>query len=93
MEKNKPIGAICHGPQVLAHTDAAYKKIDFLKNKKIYPYPSIALECTLQGAIVEDEYPGNIAYTQDKLVTAPSWDALPDFMNQYLKLLNLTTLP
>ena len=93
MEKNKPIGAICHGAQVLAYADAALKEIEFLKDKKIYPYPSVALECTLQGAIIEDEYPANIAYTQDKLVTAPSWDALPDFMKQFLKLLNLTTLP
>lgn len=93
MENKKPIGAICHGPQVLAYTDAAFKEIDFLKDKKIYPYPSIALECTLQGAIIEDEYPGNIAFTQDNLVTAPSWDGLPDFMAQFLKLLNLTTIP
>ncbi|MFX1378650.1 MAG: DJ-1/PfpI family protein [Promethearchaeota archaeon] len=93
MENKKPIGAICHGPQILAYTDAVFKEIEFLKNKKIYPYPSIALECTLQGAIVEDEYPGNIAFTQDNLVTAPSWDGLPDFMAQFLKLLNLTTIP
>ena len=93
MEKKKPIGAICHGPQILAYTDAAFKEIDFLKDKKIYPYPSIALECTLLGAIIEDEYPGNIAFTQDNLVTAPSWEGLPDFMKQFLKLLNLTTIP
>jgi len=93
METNKPIGAICHGAQILAHTDASFKKINYLKNKKIYPYPSIALECTLQGAIIEDEYPGNIAYTQDNLVTAPSWDGLPDFMKQFLNLLKLNKLP
>ena len=93
METNKPIGAICHGPQVLAHSDAAFKKVNYLSGKKIYPYPSVALACSLQGAIIEEEYPGDIAYTQDKLVTAPSWDALPEFMKQFLKLLNLNTLP
>ena len=92
MDNNKPIGAICHGPQVLAYSDAANKKIDYLKGKKIYPYPSVALECSLQGAIIEDEYAANVAYTQDNLVTAPSWDGLPEFMKQFLKLLNLTTL-
>jgi protease I len=93
MEKNKPIGAICHGPQILAHANKTSKNGDFLKGKKMYPYPSIALECTLQGAVIEDDYPPNIAYTQDNLVTAPSWDALPNFMIQFLKLLNLNTLP
>ncbi len=80
MENNKPIGAICHGPQILAHANTTFKKGDFLRVKKIYPYPSISLECTLQGAIIEDEYPPNIAYTLENLVTAPSWDMLPAFM-------------
>jgi protease I len=93
MENNKPIGAICHGAQILAYANTVLKKGDFLRGKKVYPYPSIALECTLQGAIIEDEYPPNIAYTQDNLVSAPSWDALPAFMKQFLTLLNLTRLP
>ncbi|MFX0138238.1 MAG: DJ-1/PfpI family protein [Candidatus Hodarchaeota archaeon] len=93
MESNKPIGAICHGPQILAHTDASLKKISYLKDKKMYPFPSVALSCSLQGAIIEDEYPPTIAHTQDNLVTAPSWDALPNFMTQFLKLLNITSIP
>jgi protease I len=93
MDKDKPIGAICHGAQVLAHSDATFKKVNYLNGKKIYPYPSVSLACSLQGAIIEDIYPSNIAYTQDNLVTAPSWDALPEFMKQFLNLLNLTKLP
>jgi putative intracellular protease/amidase len=89
---NKPIGAICHGPQILAHTDASLKNISYLQGKKMYPFPSVALSCSLQGAIIEDEYPPTIAYTQDNLVTAPSWDALPNFMSQFLKLLNITSI-
>jgi len=93
IETNKPIGAICHGPFVLTHADAAFKHIEYLKGKKVYPFPSINLECKLLGAIVEEEYPADIAYTDGSLVTAPSWQALPEFMKQFLKLLNLTNLP
>ncbi|MFX1327708.1 MAG: DJ-1/PfpI family protein [Promethearchaeota archaeon] len=92
MEKNKPIGAICHGPQILAYSNAVNKKIDYLHGKKMYPYPSVALACSLQGAIIEDDYPPNMTFTDGNLVTAPSWLALPEFMKQFLKLLNLTTL-
>ncbi len=92
MEKNKPIGAICHGPQVLAYSNAANKNMDYLRGKKMYPYPSVALMCSLQGAIIEDDYPPNMTFTDGNLVTAPSWLALPEFMKQFLKLLNLTTL-
>jgi len=93
MEKNKPIGAICHGPQILAHTDAAFKDFNYLKGKKMYPYPSIALACSLQGALIEGQYPANKTFTDGVLVTAPSWLGLPEFMTQFLKLLNLTNLP
>ena len=93
MESNKPIGAICHGPQILAHTDAATKSIEYLKGKKIFPYPSVALACSLQGALIEDQYPPNMTFTDGNLVTAPSWLALPEFMKQFLNLLNLTKLP
>jgi len=90
---NKPIGAICHGPQILAHTDNVLKNTKYLKGKKMYPYPSVALSCSLQGAIIEDQYPPNMTYTDGNLVTAPSWLALPEFMKQFLKLLNLIAIP
>ncbi len=93
MENDKPIGAICHGPQILAHTDATFTELDYLKGKKMYPYPSVALACSLQGAIIEEQYPANKTFTDGNLVTAPSWLALPEFMTQFLKLLNLTNLP
>ncbi|MFX0178311.1 MAG: DJ-1/PfpI family protein [Candidatus Hodarchaeota archaeon] len=93
IEKNKPIGAICHGLQVLAHTDNALKNFEYLNGKKMYPYPSVALSCSLQGAIIEDQYPPNMTYTDGNLVSAPSWLALPEFMKQFLKLLDLIALP
>jgi len=93
IENDKPIGAICHGPQILAHTNAANKSIEYLKGKKMFPYPSVALACSLQGAIIDDQYPPNMTFTDGNLVTAPSWLALPEFMKQFLSLLNLNALP
>jgi protease I len=93
MKSDKPIGAICHGPQILAHSDVSSTDIEYLKGKKMYPYPSVALGCSLQGAIIEDQYPPDKSYTDGKLVTAPSWLGLPQFMSQFLKLLNLMTIP
>ncbi len=93
IEKNKPIGAICHGPFILTHADVSLKQVDYLKGKRVYLFPSINLECKLLGAIVEEQYPPDIAYTDGNLVTAPSWQALPEFMKQFLKLLKISTLP
>jgi protease I len=93
MKNNKPIGAICHGIQVITHADAALKELKFLEGKEIYPYPSLALECKLLGAIVRDEYPPDGAITQDTLVTGPSWLALSQFMRAFLGLLQIDSIP
>jgi protease I len=93
MMTNKPIGAICHGAQILAYSNKTLENSNYLEGKKMCPYPSVGLACSLQGAIIEDEYPPNMIITDGNLVTSPSWLALPDFMHDFLKLLNLTTLP
>jgi protease I len=87
MKHDKPIGAICHGPQILASADALSQDMDYLMNKKMCPYPSVALECSLLGAKIDDDYPPNIAMTDGNLVTAPSWLALPEFMKQFIQIL------
>jgi PfpI family intracellular protease len=88
MKDDKPIGAICHGPQILANADAFSDDIEYFKGKKMCPYPSIALECSLLGAKIDNDYPPNIAITDGNLVTSPSWLGLPEFMKQYVRLLN-----
>ncbi|MFX0010679.1 MAG: DJ-1/PfpI family protein, partial [Candidatus Hermodarchaeota archaeon] len=88
MKHDKPIGAICHGPQILASTDALNSEIDYLQNKKMCPYPSVVLECSLLGAKITNDYAPNIAITDGNLVTAPSWLALPEFMKQFIQLIN-----
>ncbi len=93
IKTNKPIGAICHGPHILTHTDANLSDVHYLKGKKMVAYPSAILEAKLLGAIIEDEFPPDVAITDGNLVTAPSWLGLPEFMKHFLKLLKLTSLP
>lgn len=80
-EKGKPIGAICHGPQVLAAAGV-------LKGKKITCYPAVAPDCINAGA----EYVGvNETYSNAEvdgnLVTAPAWPAHPEWIRKFLELL------
>lgn len=76
---NKPIAAICHGPQLLAAANV-------LSGRKVSAYPACRAEMTLAGA----EYQAisiDGAVTDGKLVTAPAWPAHPAWMSQFLTVL------
>lgn len=80
-EKGKPIGAICHGPQVLTAAGV-------LKGKKITCYPAVYPDCVNAGA----EYMGvnetySNAVVDGNLVTAPAWPAHPEWIRKFLELL------
>jgi len=80
-DKNKPIAAICHGPQILAAANV-------LKNKSCISYPAVGPECVDAGANYGTVSPGaDNAVTDGNLVTAPAWPAHPEWMKQFLKLL------
>jgi len=80
-DKNKPIAAICHGPQILAAANV-------LKNKNCISYPAVGPECVAAGANYGTVSPGaDNAVTDGNLVTAPAWPAHPEWMKQFLKLL------
>ncbi|HEY0288118.1 MAG TPA: DJ-1/PfpI family protein [Pseudomonas sp.] len=76
---NKPIAAVCHGPQLLAATDV-------LKGKSCSAYPACAPEVRLAGGeyveIGMDE-----AHTDGNLVTGPAWPAHPAWLAAFLKVL------
>jgi deglycase len=78
-QAQKPIAAICHGPQLLA----AAKVID---GKRVSAYPACSPEVELAGAtfasIKIDE-----AVTDGNLVTAPAWPAHPAWIAQFLAVL------
>ena len=62
---NKPVAAICHGPQILTAANV-------LKGKKATAYPAVGPDITLAGG----EYvavDASEAVVDGNLVTAPAW--------------------
>ena len=78
---NKPIAAICHGPQLLAAAGV-------LKGKACSAYPAVRPEVELCGGefIAASETFDN-AHVDGNLVTAPAWPAHPAWMREFLKVL------
>ena len=76
---NKPIAAVCHGPQLLAAAGV-------LKGRTCSAYPACAPEVRLSGGefaqIGIDE-----AYVDGNLVTAPAWPAHPQWLAKFAELL------
>ena len=81
MDTNKPIAAICHGPQILAAAN-------LLTGKNMISYPAVGPECKIAGANFGEVSPAaDNAITDGNLVTAPAWPAHPAWMRQFLKVL------
>ncbi len=78
-EANKPIAAICHGPQVLTAAGV-------LEGKKCTGHPAIWPEIKSVGAqcieVAADE-----AVVDGNIVTSPAWPALPATLAEFLTLL------
>jgi protease I len=78
-EADKPIAAICHGPQLLAAARV-------ITGKRVNAYPACAPEVELAGAIfVSLEVTDAIA--DGNLVTAPAWLAHPAWLAKFLEVL------
>jgi protease I len=75
----KPIGAICHGTQVLSAAG-------ILRGKKASCYPALSPDLALAGATFAD-IPIEAAYTDGLLVTAPAWPAQSAWLAQLLTVL------
>jgi protease I len=78
-EKNKPVAAICHGPQILSAAGV-------LKGRKVSAYPAVAPEVRLAGGQFA-EIGIDKAVTDGNLVTAPAWPAHPAWISQFLNVL------
>lgn len=76
---NKPIAAVCHGPQLLAAAGV-------LKGKTCSAYPACAPEVELAGGTYA-EIDITAAHTDGNLVTAPAWPAHPAWLAQFLAVL------
>jgi protease I len=78
---NKPIAAICHGPQILAAAGV-------LSGKYCSAYPACRFEVSGSGGnYVEPSAGYDSAHTDGNLVTAPAWPAHPQWIAQFAKLL------
>ena len=76
--RNKPVAAICHGPQILISAD-------LLKGRRATCYQSVADELKEAGALYEDRE----VVIDDNLVTSRQPPDLPAFMREIIKLLGL----
>jgi protease I len=74
--QNKPVSAICHGPQILISAG-------LLKARKATCYKSVAKEMKEAGAIYEDKE----VIVDRNLVTSRQPSDLPAFMRETMKLL------
>jgi protease I len=78
-QANKPIAALCHGPQLLASAGV-------LQGRKCAAYPAVGPEVQAAGG----EYvhlPDDQAITEGNLVSGPAWPAHPQWLRQFLALL------
>jgi protease I len=75
-ERNKPVAAICHGPQTLITAG-------LLKGRRATGYRTIAGEMKAAGAVYED----NEVVVDGNLVTSRQPSDLPAFMRETVKLI------
>ena len=76
---NKPVGAICHGIQILTAAGV-------VKGRKLTAYPAVGPEVTLAGGEFQS-IPVDGAYVDGNLVTFPAWPAHPSFIREFLKVM------
>lgn len=81
LKENKPLGAVCHAPQILVATG-------MLKGRKLTAYPSVKPEIIAAGGEFVD-VEGDVAITDKNLVTSQSWAAHVSIMKGFLKVLGV----
>lgn len=77
--EDKPVAAICHGPQILTAAGV-------VKGRKVSAYPAVGPEVKLAGGRFA-EIGIDQAVTDGNLVTAPAWPAHPQWIAQFLQVL------
>ena len=76
---NKPIAALCHGPQILAAAGV-------LRGRRVTAYPACAPDVEIAGATFA-AIPIDGAVTDGNLVTGPAWPAHQQWLGQFLAVL------
>jgi len=84
---DKPIAAICHGPQLLAAAGV-------LQDRACCAYPAVGPEVSgAGGSFVPANESFDNAHVDGNLVTAPAWPAHPAWMRAFLKVLGTQIVP
>ena len=84
-DADKPIAAVCHGPQVLAAAGV-------LNGKAATCYPAVGPDVTNGGGRLVN-VPVDKAVVDGNLVTAPAWPAHPEWLAEFLKVLGTKIEP
>lgn len=80
-QQQKPIAAICHGPQILSAAGV-------LQGKQCSAYPAVAYDVTSAGGEFVPAAEGfDNAKIDGHLVTAPAWPAHPAWIRSFLEVL------
>jgi protease I len=82
---DKPIAAICHGPQILAAAGV-------LEGKACTAYPAVGPDVSNAGGKMMD-LDVDRAFVDGKLVTAPAWPAHPEWLAKFLQVLGTKIQP
>ncbi|MGD8966630.1 MAG: DJ-1/PfpI family protein [Anaerolineae bacterium] len=82
---DKPIAAICHGPQVLAAAGV-------LEGRGCSAYPAVGPDVNRAGGEYAD-IAVDKAHVDGNLVTAPAWPAHPDWLAKFLQVLGTRVEP
>ncbi len=84
-DEDKPVAALCHGPQILTAAGV-------VKGRSLSAYPAVGPEVELAGGTyVEVEM--TEAHVDGKLVSAPAWPAHPAWIGEFLKVLGTRIEP
>ena len=84
-EADKPIAAVCHGPQVLAAAGV-------IGGKACTAYPAVGPDVKSAGGEWVD-IPVDAAHVDGNLVTAPAWPAHPQWLAKFLVVLGTKIEP
>ena len=76
---NKPVAAICHGPQILTAANV-------LKGRKATAYPAVGPDITLAGGTYVS-VDADKAVVDGNLVTSPAWPGDAAILTEFIKLM------
>jgi protease I len=78
-ETNKPVAAVCHGPQILTAAGV-------VRGRRLTAYPAVGPEVTLAGGEYVD-VPVTDAVVDGNLVSSPAWPGHPKWLAAFLQVL------